>query len=207
MRRVRLRTVRVAVGAFWLGGLIAPIASCMPAGSGTGGIEGGLVPAGYGSLRQDEITLTLEFEAVQIKVTPLTESVIRLAAPDTYSRLAAVRTRAGKADSGASLFLVSLYTEAPGGATFDPHDIQLSSQGSLHRPSDIVALTTEWGAQHLRQRNLQQAIYLFPATVDPWMDLTVQVRHVRNTSWTERIPRLEAERVRVRARAGGAETT
>ena len=47
-----------------------------------------LVPAGYGTLIQDHFTLTLESGPLRVKVTPLAESVIRLAAPDTYERLA-----------------------------------------------------------------------------------------------------------------------
>ena len=39
-----------------------------------------LVPAGYGTLAQDEFTLTLQSGPLQAKVTPLAESVIRLAA-------------------------------------------------------------------------------------------------------------------------------
>jgi hypothetical protein len=92
--RIRLRT---GVAAAYL------LTACVPPGgpaprpagpSGAPSTERGpgdrtqaLVPAGFGSLRQEEITLTLTVGSVLVKVTPLAESVIRLTAPDTYQRL------------------------------------------------------------------------------------------------------------------------
>src|SRR5687767_138522 len=49
------------------------------------------VPPGLGTLKQDEFTMGLRSGALLVKVTPLHESIIRLAAPDTYNRLRALR--------------------------------------------------------------------------------------------------------------------
>ena len=46
-----------------------------------------MVPPGYGTLLQDQISLRLQRGDLLIKVTPLEEWVIRLTAPDTYDRL------------------------------------------------------------------------------------------------------------------------
>ena len=42
-----------------------------------------LVQPGLGTLKQDEFTLGIRVGALLVKVTPLNERVIRLAAPDT----------------------------------------------------------------------------------------------------------------------------
>ena len=77
-----------------------------------------LPPTGYGTLRQDDITVDLASGDLRLKVTPLAESVTRLTAPDTYQRLSAL---AGQVHaelvrrSGASsptFFLVSAYSES-----------------------------------------------------------------------------------------------
>lgn len=46
-----------------------------------------LVPAGFGTLKQDQFTVSLRSGPLLLKVTPLDESVIRLSAPDTYQKL------------------------------------------------------------------------------------------------------------------------
>ena len=42
-----------------------------------------LVPAGFGTLRQDDIALKLQVEQVQVRAIPLDEAVIRVLAPDS----------------------------------------------------------------------------------------------------------------------------
>src|SRR4051794_4908289 len=48
------------------------------------------VPIGFGSMKQDEVTLAIRTGALLVKVTPLQENIIRLLAPDTYRRLHAL---------------------------------------------------------------------------------------------------------------------
>ncbi|HSH44880.1 MAG TPA: hypothetical protein VK966_03435, partial [Longimicrobiales bacterium] len=64
-----------------------PVAETEPV---SGDSVSGLPPAGYGSLRQDEFSVELVATPLHVKVTPLAEEVIRLAAPDTYGRLHAL---------------------------------------------------------------------------------------------------------------------
>ena len=63
------------------------------------GMEGGsaatdsferLPPPGHGTLRQEEISLSLTSGALRILVTPLEESATRVTAPDTYRRLSSM---------------------------------------------------------------------------------------------------------------------
>ncbi len=158
------------------------------------------LPTGFGSLRLEDVSLDLATDRLRIRVTPLHEDITRLTAPDTSERLAAARARAAE---GYTVFLVAVETEAPGGVEFDPLDLEISTYGAIHRPSSIQALTAGWGAGRLEQRSPQQALYLFPATIDPTGEWVARFGDVRNTAWASRLPRLEAERARVRARAGG----
>lgn len=193
--------------------LLVPWASgCMPASTGTAGAppgagtataptdRGAALPGGFGSLRMQDISIDLAIGGLQLRVTPLSDQITALAAPDTWERLAATRRGVTRP---ATVFLVAVDTEEPGGVDFDPLDIQLLSQGTVRRAEEIRGLTPAWGAGPLEQRRPQQALYLFSPSVDPNEDWAIQVGGVRSVSWATRIPRLEAERARVRARAGG----
>ncbi len=169
-----------------------------------------LPPPGYGTLRQDDFTVPLQSDDTQVKVTPLDEAVIRLAAPDTYQRLHALvasritliremgRNAGLRAD--ASVFLVSFFTYARQ-AEFAPTELSLLSQGMLYRPIGILPLTPGWGRQQLRQQETQSALYLFDPAID--LDLTFQAEYAgeRSLDWTRIIRVLQAERGRVLSRA------
>ena len=103
------------------------------------------IPVGLGTLKQDEFTVGLRSDALLIKVTPLEEAIIRLAAPDTYNRLHALReSRAADAQGsnyGApEMFLVSFFSYQPD-VPFQPEDLQLEHQGQVMRPTSILPLT------------------------------------------------------------------
>lgn len=164
------------------------------------------VPAGFGSLRQDEITLDLQYESLLIKVTPLDEAVIRLTAPDTYQRLGSLaRSRQDELErlivpGDAHLFLVSFFSYQPD-VPFQPEDLNLLSLGLRFRPRAIVPITPGWSLQRLRQQETQMALYAFDARVDLESDLDVEYRDAVQTEWDRVLARVEAERARVRARS------
>ena len=98
-----------------------------------------LVPPGYGTLLQDNISLRLQSGDLLLKVTPLEEWVIRLTAPDTYERLRGLasshgpRASRGSVTGAASLFLVSLFSYQPD-VTYQPEDLLLVNRGLRFRP-------------------------------------------------------------------------
>jgi hypothetical protein len=171
-----------------------------------------LPPPGYGTLRQDDFTVALQSGDTQLKVTPLDEAVIRLAAPDTYQRLHGLvdsrRQRVLDAARGAGLrgepavFLVSFFTRAQQ-ATYEPTNVQLLSKGILYRPAGILPLTPEWGRQQVRQEETQSALYVFDPAVD--LDVTFEVEYQgrRSLAWAGIIRLLQAERGRVMSRSEG----
>lgn len=198
--------------------LLAALAASACAGAGTGSTSGGetpltvdeddpLVPPGYGTLRQDDVSLSLRSGELQVKVTPLAEWVIRLTAPDTYRRLhgiaeghreALVRQTGRPAPT---LFLVSFFSLAPD-VPYEPEALAIVSGGIRHRPLAIRPVTPGWGVQRLDQREARLAVYAFGGGVELETGMTVEYQGVRDETWNRILTDLQAERERVRARAG-----
>ena len=168
-----------------------------------------LPPAGYGSLHQDDFSVEIVDASLHVKVTPLSEEVIRLAAPDTYDRLRALAVSrrpaaSERADGGdVVLFLVSFFSREPN-VEYRPDEIQISHRGRMQRPAGIVPLTTGWGRQLLQPQETQSAIYAFEPPFDYALPLTIRYGLLQSDDWNQLIlPRLEEERTRVLSRAGG----
>ena len=167
--------------------------------------EAGL-PQGLGTLRQDDITLTLRTDGLQIKVTPLEGSITHLTAPDTWERLSGLsrmhRTpMASRAGSPVTLFLVSFFSDRAG-ETFRPRDLSLVASGVTWRAAGIQPVTPGWDRERLEQRETQTAVYAFPVTLD--FDQPFRVEYGLGTSgeWERILPVVQRERARIRARGG-----
>ena len=166
-----------------------------------------LVPAGYGSLVQDEITLTVRTEQLLLKATPLEEWVLRLTAPDTHARLsglaashrAEVVRRTGVANP--SLFLVSIFGRTAG-ATFRPEDVHIVHRGRRLRPLLVREMTSGWGEGRVDPQETQAAVFAYPEEIDLEQSISVEYGADTGSSWEEILRRLEAERGRARGRAG-----
>ena len=193
------------------------LGACAVVGSDPGRVDGGvqqeevdLVPVGYGTLRQDAVTLSLRRSDLLIKATPLSESVIRLTAPDTYDRLRELKEehredlirRSGFADP--ALFLISFFSYEPDVA-FEPEDVHLLNRGLRHRPLGIVPVTPGWGAQRLTQEETQMALYAYDPGVDLDQEMIVEYQDARRGGWERILQVLQAERARVLARARSAD--
>ena len=168
-----------------------------------------LIPAGYGTLRQDDVAIQLEPSNVVVKLIPLDESVIRVLAPDSYrtlhgllesrretiARSAAVRgLRHGNVWYGE-------FTALLPDARFTPTDLTITSGGRDFRPLDVFPLTRGFGQQRLQPRENQQALYLFDDAVDTSQPLTVTMASERNSDWESILRKIERERTQIRARA------
>ena len=149
---------------------------------------------------------------LHVKVTPLAEDVIRLAAPDTYERLHALgRSRVGQADGatddeGSALFLVSFFSREAN-VEYRPEELVLAHRGRALRPAAILPLTTGWGRQLLQPQQTQSAIYVFEPSFDYELPITLRYGIQQSDGWQRQVlPRLEQERARVISRAGGSPT-
>jgi hypothetical protein len=160
-----------------------------------------------GTLLQEEISLALRRGELQILVTPLDESIVRLTAPDTYERLSALGRgyqdifveRTGSAVPF-ELFLVSLFSEAVEVA-FEPEALNLVNRALRYRPVDIRPLTPDWDSRRVLPRQTSMAVYAFPGDLDFQRPTEVEYQEVRSREWERVLPLIERERARLRSRA------
>jgi hypothetical protein len=198
--------------------LIAPLIACAapalpgsaaPAEAQEAGTET-MVPPGFGTLKVDDITMSLRAGPLLIKVTPLDERVIRLLAPDSYERLhnMAEQRRANAAaatgSQPAELFMVTFFSYEAN-VDFQPEDLQAFHRGRLMLPSTILPITPGWGRQRMAQQEQQIAVYVLEGPIDYEQPIRLQYGLSSTDAWTRIIPALEIERTRVRAKAGGGE--
>lgn len=165
-----------------------------------------LPPAGFGTLREGDVTITLAVGDVQVRVTPLEESVIRTTAPDTERRLRGIADAyRAEAEAGAgpeaTLFLVSFFSLGAD-VSFNPDDLHIVSRNARLRAAAILPVTPGWGRRRLRQRETETAVYVFGPGVDLESELAVLYGMEESRAWTAILPRIQAERSRARARAG-----
>jgi hypothetical protein len=206
------RYLRPSVLALVVAGACAP-ATSVPAEAEAGAApspeqvreESNMVPAGLGSLHQDQFTLSLRDGDLLLKVTPLEESVIRLAAPDTYERLRATvdsrieQARAAVYSGEPELMLVSFFSYSPD-VDYRPDDLLVVQQGRQMRPVVVLPLTNGWGRSRLQQREIQNAVYVFDRDIDYAQPMTIRYGALETGDWINVVPVLDRERARVRAR-------
>lgn len=177
--------------------------------------DGELPPAGFGTLRQDEVGVRIVTTSLAVRALPLDERVIRLLAPDAYrslhelalSRAAEVEraARAGGQDS-ATLFMVTFYGLQPQ-TQFSPDQVYVTSQSREFRPVGIIPLTPGFGESRIDQRQQAAAIYVFEPGIDVLRPFTVAYGPQASEQWTQSLRLLDAERARAlsRARQGTAQ--
>jgi hypothetical protein len=170
-----------------------------------------LPPAGYGTLSQDQITVALQVPEgnLFIKVTPLTEWVIRMTAPDTYRRLNGYKVSRGKqildqarryGERGWPLVLfVSFYT-IDAESTYEPNDLSIRAQNVVVRPFDIIAVTPDFNRERLRQQESQVALYLFEGDIDLDLPIEFEYNTRRSGRWAGIRSALDRELVKVMSR-------
>ncbi|MDE3152899.1 MAG: hypothetical protein KGL93_11690, partial [Gemmatimonadota bacterium] len=172
----------------------------------------GLIPAGYGTLRQEDVSIKLSLEGVLVQLLPMNESVIRTLSPDAYRTLhellAGYRStiRAYAAQYGLrddNVWYVSFYGMAPD-ATFSPLDLTIRAPGRDFTPLRVIPITPGFGQNRLQVRDVQRAFYLFDDGLPLNQPLTVVMGAVTDDSWQTIERKIEAEQAHVRARAARA---
>jgi hypothetical protein len=172
-----------------------------------------LPPAGYGSLRQDQVGIILATEQLRIRILPLDEKVIRLLAPDAWrslhdmaaSRSADVqRIARDRGFDSAATFMVTFFGMGPQ-SRFSPDDLNITSQNTTYRPIGYVAITPRFSENLLDQREQAAAIYLFEPGIAIQRAFTVSYGTASSDAWTQALELLNTERSRVLARASSAQ--
>jgi hypothetical protein len=172
-------------------------------------LAAGGVPAGFGSLRQDDIAIRLELQGIILRAIPLDESIIRLLSPDSYralrdleesNRRAIERITRRSGGRSPDLWYVSFYGLEEN-ARFSPMELVITSGGQDFRPIDVIPLSTGFGEQRLHQRETQSAVYIYSGDIDVDHPLVVTFQGQRSAIWEQLLQRIERERALVRARA------
>lgn len=216
------RSVRAIGALFTLATVVAcssatPVPAQVVPPAGQAGVSGDTldpnwVPAGFGTLRQDDIALkSSPANGLQIRAVPLDERFIRLLAPDSYRALRELQ--ASKAPAllavkernrlpSYSVWYVSFFALEQGETRFSPQEFIISNSGRDFRPLDIVALTPGFGEYRLKQREVQSALLVFDGQIDLNQPVTAQLESVPSiTDWSSVLQRVERERALVRSRA------
>jgi hypothetical protein len=185
-----------------------------PASAAPIGQDALLVPAGFGTLRQDDIALRLALPGgLQVRALPLDESFIRLLSPDSYRAMTELReskaadlTRLQQRTRLPSyaLWVVNFFAQEQGETRFSPLEIVIRNAGRDFRPLDAIALTPGFGQYRLRQRETQSAILAFDGLLDPNQPLTMIVETAESGGWQAVLQRVERERALARSRANAA---
>ena len=174
-----------------------------------------LVPPGYGTLRQDDVSIKIQYEGVQVKFLPLDESVLRTLSPDSYrslrdllesrqSQINTLMSRRGVRQQ--RVFYVSFFGLEPE-ARFSPMEVTVSSSGRDYRPLEIIPLSAGFGSNRLRQRETQTALYLFEDGINVEQPMTVTIGGIANNSWETTLRQVQRERALIRSRSSRAPTS
>ncbi len=170
------------------------------------------IPAGFGTLRQEDIAVQVQQFGLRVRAIALDESVIRVLSPDSYrtmhdvvesqrERIDAVRRRT--ALPSISAWYLSFFGVEVGEARFSPMEVVISNVGRDFRPIEVIGLSPGFGSQRLRQREVQHALYLFDGQLDVNQPLTISYETARSSDWASALDRIERERSLVRSRARG----
>ncbi|MGQ0643280.1 MAG: hypothetical protein ACT4P6_21250 [Gemmatimonadaceae bacterium] len=188
----------------------APTPVPAPAVNDSGSANAGLVPAGFGTLRQDEVALRLDVLSLQVRALPLEESILRTLASDSYRALRDLRESQGTAVGAIarrtgttqfSLWYVSFFSAEPGETRFSPMDLVVTNVGRDFRPLGVLALTPGFGQHRVRQRETHSALYVFDGQLDANQPLVVTYETARNSDWAVTLQRIDRERILIRSRA------
>ncbi len=219
---MRRRWWREVSAVLTLGTLVAcgaatPVPAQVVPPAGQAGVSGDTldanwVPAGFGTLRQDDIALkSSPANGLQIRAIPLDERFIRLLSHDSYralrelqsskaTQLLAVKER--NRLPSYSVWYVSFFALEQGETRFSPQEFIIGNSGRDFRPLDIVPLTPGFGEYRLKQREVQSALLVFDGQIDLNQPVTAQLESVPSvTDWNSVLQRVERERALVRSRA------
>lgn len=175
----------------------------------------GLVAAGFGTLKQDDISIVLEGDGFRASALPLDEAVIRLLAPDSYRGLKSLldskrqqilQRASARGIREPRVWQVRFFGRAPD-ARFIPTDITVTSGGREYRPIDVIAVSQGFSEQRLQPRDTQTGLLVFEEGLDVSQPVVVSMGTVRNTDWDNApgkiLTQLDTERASARARAAG----
>ncbi len=178
-------------------------------------LDPNLIPAGFGSLRQDDIAIKVApSSGLQVRAIPLDERFLRLLGPDSYrslhdlSRSKAKEVNAVKQRSrlpSYSVWYVSFFALEQGETRFSPQEFIINNVGRDFRPIDVIPMTPGFGEYRLKQRETQSALFIFDGQLDLYQPLIGLMEATPSvTNWSQVLERADRERALVRSRAASS---
>jgi hypothetical protein len=164
--------------------------------------SGDLPPAGYGTIRSDQLSIRLALDDIELRFLPLDERVLLLVSKDGYDALKGlIASRQHVIDSAASsaalstpgLALVTFFA-LRADARFDPENVSLLYRNQLWRPVAIVPVTANFTGRQLPVRQQASAIFLFDNPLPVYEQFDVVYGTVQSSAWQEALRRVERER-------------
>ncbi len=199
--------------------MVAQVPPVMPP-AGQAGTQGDTldpnwIPAGFGTLRQDDIALKVSpANGLQVRAIPLDERIIRLLSPDSYRSLRELVTSKERELLAVkernrlpsySIWYVSFFAQEQGETRFSPQEFIINNTGRDFRPLDMLPITPGFGEYRLKQREVQSALLIFDGQVDVNQPMSALMESTPSvTDWNRVIQRIERERSLVRSRAAAA---
>ena len=168
-----------------------------------------LPPAGYGTLGQEDISITLVGTDFTVGFICLDERIIRLLRPDTYNSMR--RLRESKIEEIArvarnygirepAIFFVSFFGRGQQ-ARFNPEALIITGQNRSFRPVAMVANSRAFSDRQLSQRETATAIYIYEDGIRLADPFTLSYEGQSSNQWSVILRLLERERAAVDARA------
>jgi len=184
---------------------------CAGPATGQSGERARPVPAGFGSMSQNDLALRMRNEELEIHFVPLDPRVTPLLAPDAFQSLRnlvethrraidSVAARAGVSQPG--LALVSFFGQRPE-TRFDPQTLTLLIRNRLFRPLGVIPLNAKFSSQQLNVREQASAIYLFEQDIPVDDSFILSYAGLQSDDWQGKQAQLDRERSRVEARTRG----
>jgi hypothetical protein len=168
-----------------------------------------LPPIGYGTLGQEDISITLLGPDFSVVAIPLNERVIRLLRPDTYNSM----RRLGQSRSEEiaqiarthgiqqpTIFFVSFFGRQPQ-VRFNPEALTITGQNRSFRPVSILGNSHAFSDRQIRQRETATAIYIYEDGIRLADPFTLSYEGRSSNQWEVILRLLERERAAVDARA------
>jgi hypothetical protein len=190
---------------------VLALLGCAGPATGQSGDRSRPLPAGYGSLAQNDLALRVRNDDIEIRFVPLDPRVTPLLAKDAYHSLRtlvetnrraidSVASRAGVSQPG--LALVSFFGLRPE-ARFDPQTLTLLIRNRVFRPLGTIPMNAKFTSGQLGVREQASAIYLFEEDIPVTDSFTLSYGALTSEDWDTKQPQLDRERARVAARARG----
>ena len=170
---------------------------------------GTMPPVGFGSLTQEQISISIANSQLTVRFEPLNERLLRLLAPDAYRALSGmIASRRAAIDSvsrmsGTSqpgLMLVTVYGNVAE-VRFEPTLIGVSMNSRRFDPVGIIPLDANFSRQQLQRQTVGMGLFIFSEELPVYSAMAFSYGSATAEGWASKIATFDRELARVSARA------